>query len=196
MRKVNLLIAIAVVFISSMIPAMEVKAARHCHADGCNNSVNEEYLYCNEHKCAVSTCDNKKLKGSMFCSGHTCNGGRSGCYKRVASANAKCSTCKANAEKKKAAKASVTTTNKSSVTSGNGSAKKQSSSSKKTTSAKNSNSSKKGNNSNNKKTSNKGTNKKIIMPDCDDYVDYDDFMDEWDGCMPDGSDAEDYWENW
>jgi len=34
------------------------------------------------------------------------------------------------------------------------------------------------------------------MPDCDDYEDYEDFMDEWDGRMPDGSDAEDYWENW
>lgn len=34
------------------------------------------------------------------------------------------------------------------------------------------------------------------MPDCDDYVSYDDFMDDWDGYMPDGSDAEDYWDNW
>lgn len=38
--------------------------------------------------------------------------------------------------------------------------------------------------------------KKYTMPDCDDYEDYDDFMDEWDGYMPDGSDAEDYWDNW
>lgn len=37
---------------------------------------------------------------------------------------------------------------------------------------------------------------KTSMPDCDDYEDYDDFMDDWDGYMPDGSDAEDYWENW
>lgn len=34
------------------------------------------------------------------------------------------------------------------------------------------------------------------MPDCDDYEDFDDFMDDWDGNMPDGSDAEDYWEDW
>ncbi len=34
------------------------------------------------------------------------------------------------------------------------------------------------------------------MPDCDDYDSFDDFMDDWDGHMPDGSDAEDYWENW
>lgn len=34
------------------------------------------------------------------------------------------------------------------------------------------------------------------MPDCDDYENYEDFMDDWDGYMPDGSDAEDYWENW
>jgi len=37
---------------------------------------------------------------------------------------------------------------------------------------------------------------KYEMPDCDDYEGYDDFMDDWDGCMPDGSDAEDYWEDW
>ena len=29
-----------------------------------------------------------------------------------------------------------------------------------------------------------------------DYDDLDDFLDDWDGCMPDGSDAEDYWGNW
>lgn len=34
------------------------------------------------------------------------------------------------------------------------------------------------------------------MPDCDDYDSYDDFMDDWDGEMPDGGDAEDYWEDW
>ena len=34
------------------------------------------------------------------------------------------------------------------------------------------------------------------MPDCDDYDCFEDFMDDWDGKMPDGSDAEDYWENW
>ena len=34
------------------------------------------------------------------------------------------------------------------------------------------------------------------MPDCDDYADYDDFMDDWDGNMPDGSDAGEYWDNW
>ena len=34
------------------------------------------------------------------------------------------------------------------------------------------------------------------MPDCDDYEDFDEFMDEWEGRMPDGSNAEDYWENW
>ncbi len=34
------------------------------------------------------------------------------------------------------------------------------------------------------------------MPDCDDYDNWDDFMDDWDGNMPDGSDASDYWDNW
>ena len=38
--------------------------------------------------------------------------------------------------------------------------------------------------------------KKPELPDCDDYEDYEDFMDDWDGYMPDGSNAEDYWEDW
>lgn len=33
------------------------------------------------------------------------------------------------------------------------------------------------------------------IPDCDDCERYDDFMDDWVGCMPDGSDSEDYSEN-
>lgn len=45
-------------------------------------------------------------------------------------------------------------------------------------------------------SSSKSSYNKTSMPDCDDYEDYDDFMDDWDGYMPDGSDAEDYWEDW
>lgn len=40
------------------------------------------------------------------------------------------------------------------------------------------------------------SSKNYEMPDCDDYENYDEFMDDWDGNMPDGSDAEDYWEDW
>ncbi len=47
-----------------------------------------------------------------------------------------------------------------------------------------------------KKTSYSSSKYKSKKPDCDDYEDYDDFMDDWDGKMPDGSDAEDYWEDW
>ncbi len=34
------------------------------------------------------------------------------------------------------------------------------------------------------------------MPDCDDYDNWGEFMDDWDGNIPDGSDASDYWDNW
>ena len=37
---------------------------------------------------------------------------------------------------------------------------------------------------------------KSTMPDCDDYDSFEDFMDDWDGCMPNGMDAEDYWNDW
>lgn len=64
---------------------------------------------------------------------------------------------------------------------------------------------KKKNNSTNKKNSGyskpfkKKTTKKSYstdMPDCDDYGSWGEFMDDWDGNMPDGSDASDYWDNW
>ena len=45
-----------------------------------------------------------------------------------------------------------------------------------------------------KKSSKKSS--KVEWPDCDDYEDEDDFLDDWDGNMPDGSDAMDYWDNW
>lgn len=44
--------------------------------------------------------------------------------------------------------------------------------------------------------SNSTASESFEMPDCDDYESYEEFMDDWDGCMPDGSNAEDYWDNW
>lgn len=45
-------------------------------------------------------------------------------------------------------------------------------------------------------TTKKSSKNTTSMPDCDDYESFDDFMDDWDGKMPDGSNAEDYWDNW
>ncbi len=49
-----------------------------------------------------------------------------------------------------------------------------------------------------KNSSHKKSSKKYCTewPDCDDYWDEDEFLDDWDGNIPDGSDAEDYWDNW
>ncbi len=47
--------------------------------------------------------------------------------------------------------------------------------------------------SNSKKSSRKSC---AEWPDCDDYWDEDEFLDDWDGNMPDDSDAMDYWDNW
>ena len=49
-----------------------------------------------------------------------------------------------------------------------------------------------------KKSSSKKSSKKSCQewPDCDDYWDEDEFLDDWDGNMPDDSDAMDYWDNW
>lgn len=46
------------------------------------------------------------------------------------------------------------------------------------------------------KKSSKKSSKSVEWPDCDDYWDEDEFLDDWDGNMPDGSDAMDYWDNW
>ena len=80
---------------------------------------------------------------------------------------------------------------------------KYSSSYKKNTSKKNSYSkknTKKSSGSSYKKSTNKKSSKKssknVEWPDCDDYWDEDEFLDDWDGNMPDGSDAMDYWDNW
>lgn len=73
------------------------------------------------------------------------------------------------------------------------SSSKSSSTKSSSSSSSSSKSSKKTSSTSTKKTSSK---KSYTMPDCDDYEDYDEFMDDWDGYMPDGSDAEDYWENW
>ena len=107
------------------------------------------------------------MNGSSYCSDHTCQAGRTSCKNSVAGANAKCDSCK-NKEK-----SALKSTSKSSYSSKN---------TTKTSSSKKSSSSKKKYDYN--------------MPDCDDYEDWDDFMDDWDGCMPDGSDASDYWDNW
>lgn len=40
------------------------------------------------------------------------------------------------------------------------------------------------------------SSKCVEWPDCDDYWDEDEFLDDWDGNMPDDSDAMDYWDNW
>ena len=62
------------------------------------------------------------------------------------------------------------------------------------------NTTKKSNGSSYKKSTSKKSSKKsskhVEWPDCDDYEDEDDFLDDWDGNMPDDSDAMDYWDNW
>lgn len=144
-----------------------------CNDSGCNANKAEGSFYCSSHTCSHGSCTSKKVSGSRYCSSHTCERGRMGCYNEVASANAKCDSCK----KKSSSSKSTTNTTKTSTKS---SSTKKSTSTKKTTSSKSSSKSK----------------SKVSLPDCDDYDTFDDFMDDWDGYMPGGIDAEDYWENW
>lgn len=137
-----------------------------CNFSDCSKPKASGSFYCSGHTCKHGSCTQKILSGSKYCKDHTCK--NSSCYNEISSANDKCSSCKKNAT--------------NATTSNNKKTGSTSSTNKKTSSS-----------STNKKSS---TSKKQNMPDCDDYDSYEDFMDDWDGCMPDGSDAEDYWENW
>lgn len=146
-----------------------------CLVDGCKETRKQSSMYCYSHACWKSSCKKKRVEGGHYCIDHTCY--NKGCNNGVGSANEKCSFCKDKAKKAEAEKKNTSS-----------STAKQSTTKKITTKSKTY-----------KKSTSKSTSsykKKVTMPDCDDYDSYEDFMDDWDGYMPDGSDAEDYWENW
>ena len=126
----------------------------------------------NSYRCIHSGCNNKTVSGSNYCSTHKCK--KSGCTNcGLKKYGGYCSSSHQNKSKSLSSSSSKKGSYNSSTS------KKSSYSS--TTS---------------KKSSSSTSKRNYEMPDCDDYEDYDDFMDEWDGYMPDGSDAEDYWDNW
>ena len=131
-------------------------------------------------KCAVPGCGTSVQSGSAYCKYHTCK--HKNCTKKVVKGGNYCSdhTCKYDGCYSCAyytsGKYKGYCTNHAWVVSG----KKPSSSSS----------------SGKKTSSNSSSSNQYDMPDCDDYESYEEFMDDWDGDMPDGSDAEDYWENW
>ena len=78
----------------------------------------------------------------------------------------------------------------------NSSSRYNSGSGSKSSGSKSSGSKSSGKKSSGKKSSHKSYSYEQDMPDCDDYESWGEFMDDWDGNMPDGSDASDYWDNW
>ena len=151
----------------SVLPVMAKTTT--CKESKCKNDAVSGSDYCSIHKCGVSSCKDKaKTKG--YCYSHQSKTSRDKANKDAKSSN-NSKTCELNScNSTKAYKSSYC--------------------SKHTC--------KKSNCYNQKKASASYCSKHIksSMPDCDDYDSYDDFMDDWDGCMPDGSDAEDYWYNW
>lgn len=166
-----------------------------CSASGCNSlttggansrcsSCQKKYLYdsgITSPGCNYSGCSSKKSADSFYCSTHTCHHGS--CTSKVISGSRYCSshTC---GKGRSGCYKEVSSANEKCSSCKAGTTKKGTSNNINTT---------KKTTSNKQSTSKK---KKYVMPDCDDYESYEDFMDDWDGCMPDGSDAEDYWENW
>lgn len=143
-------------------------------------------------ECAEDHCSDKAEKGGRYCAYHRRNREIIAEYDR-------------NHPRKKErsmygnsysyGSSSSSSSSKQGSTSGSSSSSKQGSTSSSSSSSKqgsasgSSSSSKSG-----KSTIYNGT--KPNMPDCDDYDSFEEFMDEWEGHMPDGSDAEDYWDNW
>lgn len=149
------------------------KQTNLCSVKGCAEI--KTGAYCIDHTCTVERCTNEKTPAALYCDEHGCYfcdnkkpaiTGSNWCYKHTCSKNG----CYANIREGVYCSKHQDTAN-------------QSTSSK--------------NNSSSSYISKYRSKKKIVnMPDPDDYDSYEDFMDDWDGNMPDGSDAEDYWEDW
>ena len=166
-----------------------------CKEKGCNGFKESSERWCATHKaqyeeenrkwledynsrpdCAVNGCESKAVSGGRYCVVHECT--VLNCENRCVEGGLYCinHTCKETGCFNR-----VNARNSMCDECG-----------KKAEMKKNAETSHKNENSSTKKKSN-GNH---LMPDCDDYDSYEEFMDDWDGFMPDGSDAEDYWENW
>ena len=141
-----------------------------CRADGCKQPATKGSEYCGIHKCHITGCPEKSVK-SGYCEKH---------YEKVSKKNEQ---TKDTGTTKASSTCPVKKCSKSTVKGGKYCRDHTCT----------------------KKNCYKQKEKKALyckehlkkeMPDCDDYDSYEDFMDDWDGRMPDGSDAEDYWENW
>lgn len=172
----NIIIVCFFVIICSLAVPQSVMAAS-CKYDGCSRRESpgpDRDGYCYEHspknkavRCNKSGCTSNAYHGSTYCDLHECNA-KTCTNKKMDGI----SFCYRHQSYQGYYTDIINKGSKKKTTSS--SSNKKSSGSKKYTSS----------------------NKKHSMPDCDDYDSYEDFMDDWDGCMPDGSDAEDYWENW
>ena len=168
----RLLLLIVTSLVCMMIFAAPVYARDICKVSGCRNTAVSGSSYCNEHKCSVFGCDNK-VKKNGYCSKHqTTSSKKTGTSETT---NSKTTTS-----------SKICAVNKcsSKVTTGSKYCSKHTCKKKNCYNQKNAN------------AEYCSQHLKTTMPDCDDYEDYEEFMDEWDGNMPDGSDAEDYWEEW
>lgn len=151
------------------------------YALSCANKKEGKTKYCKQHKCGVLECDEYKGKDSKYCVYHTCCFNSCNRYAEWDIKGCAYHTCKEEdcnrwvepEDKNKG----IDYCSKHRTSKKTKAVEKKNSSSKPTYKSK-------------QKT------KESEWPDPDDYDSYEDFMDEWDGYMPDGSDAEDYWENW
>lgn len=193
MKKIKLVICgiVSAFVIGIICNPLEVKAyTNYCQYSGCRNeTVDSKTDYCIKHKCAVGVCNYSRMSsnGIEYCTGHyhseeskrTCGSRQCIAKKTTGSKYCAAHTCR---------KGRLGCYNQVSG------ANEKCDSCKKKEKEKEKEKNKSVTYTSPKKTTT--TKKKRRMPDCDDYDSYEDFMDDWDGCMPDGSDAEDYWENW
>ena len=162
-----------------------------CKQKNCYNVKNENEKYCPDHieyyrqerakkeaedakkpNCQYSGCMNKAEIGHSYCALHEC--AVSGCQKCETAGSIYCvnHTC-----------IEPGCSNKATESSGRCSSCEKTYKTKNTTKTKT-------------KYKSKSKSEEVEWPDCDDYEDFDHFMDDWEGEMPDGSNAEDYWDDW
>jgi len=194
MKRIFIKIAICLVTVIiafTMLPLEANASKKICKDSGCDKEAEIGSSYCSTHKCRKAGCTDKKSSISYYCGSHKCK--KMGCTKRGSkNYHGYCSSY----HELKGDSSSGDSKSSSTTSSKSGTSNKYSS----TTSKKygSSTTSKKyGSSTSSSKYSSKSKSEdKVEMPDCDDYETYEDFMDDWDGYIPGGLDAEDYWEDW
>jgi len=203
----------ALVFTISVVSIIVDYNTTVCHAKGCNNDKTYGSEYCRDHTCSMRNCNNIKNENSKYCPEHEEELRLE--RERILAEEAKKTDCIYSGCKYKAEighsycflhECAASNCDKCVVVGGMfcrthtcseaGCTRRATEKSGRCYTCEKETASKK--NSSKKTTTykSKSKSKEVEWPDCDDYEDFDHYMDDWEGDMQDGSNAEDYWDDW